>query len=259
MVASAEMPDARYTYGDTSFAADRLDLVARVFEPTSLPFMRRAAPSRPDLALDLGCGPGNTTRLLAQALRPARTVGLDRSSAFLERARRDAPRDMEFVEHDVFATPFPVGPAGAIYCRLLLAHLPDRPEVVARWSTQLEIGGALLLDEIEDIDSDEPAFVEYLPIAIGVVERSGGHLIAGPELAVMHDPPATARIFDEVVTLEATASQIAPIFGMNLDVLVERGEVEPRPELARALREVAERGGGTIVWRMRQIAFRRDA
>jgi len=75
----------------------------------------------------------------------------------------------------------------------------------------------------------------------------------------MHDPPATARIFDEVVTLEATASQIAPIFGMNLDVLVERGEVEPRPELARALREVAERGGATIVWRMRQIAFRRDA
>jgi hypothetical protein len=53
MVASAEMPDARYTYGDTSFAADRLDLVARVFEPTSLPFMRRVAPSHPDLALDL--------------------------------------------------------------------------------------------------------------------------------------------------------------------------------------------------------------
>jgi SAM-dependent methyltransferase len=253
------MPDARYTYGDTSFAADRLDLVARVFEPTSLPFMRRAAPPHPDLALDLGCGPGNTTRLLARALRPARTVGLDRSSAFLERARRDAPRGTEFVEHDVFATPFPVGPASVIYCRLLLAHLPDRPEVVARWSTQLELGGALLVDEIEDIRSDEPAFVEYLPIAIGVVERSGGQLIAGPELAVMHDPPAAARISDEVVTLEATASQIAPIFGMNLDVLVERGEVEPRPELARALSEVAERGGGAIEWRMRQIAFRRVA
>ena len=39
----------------------------------------------------------------------------------------------------------------------------------------------------------------------------------------MDDPPATARVFDEVLTLEATASQIAPIFGMNLDVLVERG------------------------------------
>jgi hypothetical protein len=94
---------------------------------------------------------------------------------------------------------------------------------------------------------------------MGVVERSGGHLIAGPGLAVMHDPPATARISDEVVTLEATASQIAPIFGMNLDVLVERGEVEPRPELARTLRDVAERGGGAIEWRMRQIAFRRVA
>ena len=259
MVASAGMPDARYTYGDSSFAADRLDLVARVFEPTSLPFMRRAAPPNPVLALDLGCGPGNTTRLLARALRPARTVGLDRSNAFLERARRDGPPGVEFVQHDVFTTPFPLGPAGVIYCRLLLAHLPDRPDVVARWSTQLEAGGALLLDEIEDIRSDEQAFVEYLPIAIGVVERSGGHLIAGPELGVMDDPPGATRIVDEVVTLEATAAQIAPIFGMNLAVLVERGEVEPRPELEQALREVAEHGGGTIEWRMRQIVFRRAA
>ena len=61
------------------------------------------------------------------------------------------------------------------------------------------------------------------------------------------------------MTLEATASQIAPIFGMNLEVLVERGEVEPRPELAQALRDVAQQGGGTIEWRMRQIAFRRVA
>lgn len=253
------MTEARYTYGDSPSAADRLDLVATVFEATSRAFIERAAPPKLDLALDLGCGPGKTTRLLARVARPARTVGLDRSGAFLERARRDAPPGMEFVEHDVFATPFPVGPAGAIYARLLLAHLPDRADVVARWSTQLEPGGALLLDEVESIRSDEPAFVEYLPIAIGVVERSGGRLIAGPELAAMPDPSGTARISDQVVTLEATPSQIAPIFGMNLEVLVEGGEVEPRPELARALRGVAERGGGAIEWRMRQIAFRRVA
>jgi trans-aconitate 2-methyltransferase len=251
------MAEARYTYGDSSFAADRLDLVARVFEPTSRRFIERAAPVTPVLALDLGCGPGNTTRLLASVLRPERTVGLDRSGPFLERASRGAPPGVEFMEHDVFVTPFPIGPAGVIYCRLLVAHLPDRPGVVARWTTQLEIAGVVLLDEIEAIRSDEPAFVEYLPIAIGVVERSGGHLFPGPELAALSDPTGTERVHDEVVTLEATASQIAPIFAMNLEVLVVQGEVEPRPELARALRIVAERGGGPIEWRMRQLAFRR--
>ena len=166
------MSEARYAYGDTVSAGDRLDLIARVFEPTTRRFLERAAPSSPGLALDLGCGPGNTTRLIADALQPERTVGLDRSGPFLERARRAAPPGVEFIEHDVFVTPFPLGPADVIFARLLLAHLPDRRGVVARWITQLAPGGVMLLDEIEEIRTDEPAFAEYLPIAIGVVERS---------------------------------------------------------------------------------------
>ena len=253
------MSETRYAYGDSSSAGDRLDLLARVFEPTSRRFLERVAPRTPELALDLGCGPGNTTRLIADALRPERTVGLDRSGPFLDRARRGAPPRMEFMEHDVFITPFPIGPADVVFARLLLAHLPDRPAVVARWTTQLAPGGVLLLDEIEELRTDEPAFAEYLPIAIEVVERSGGRLLAGSELGAMADPSGTQRISDEVVELDATVAQVAPIFGMNLRVLAERGEIEPRPRLERELARVAERGGGSIEWRIRQVAFRRGS
>ena len=74
----------------------------------------------------------------------------------------------------------------------------------------------------------------------------------------MSDPPGTQRIWDEVVALDATAAQVAPIFGMNLRVLAERGEIEPRPRLERDLAAIAERGGGSIEWRIRQVAFRRE-
>ena len=74
----------------------------------------------------------------------------------------------------------------------------------------------------------------------------------------MPEPPGTQRIANDVVGLDATASQVAPIFGMNLTVLAERGEIEPHPRLERDLAMIAERGGGPIEWRMRQIAFRRD-
>ncbi|MEO8424638.1 MAG: class I SAM-dependent methyltransferase [Actinomycetota bacterium] len=252
------MSEARYAYGDSSSAGDRLDLVARLFEPTSRRFLERAAPRAPRLALDLGCGPGNTTRLIADVLWSERTVGLDRSGPFLARARHGASPHVEFVEHDVFVTPFPLGPADVIFARLLLAHLPDRSGVVARWTTQLAPGGVLLLDEIEELRTDEPAFAEYLPIAIEVVGRSGGRLLAGPELGAMTEPPGTQRIWDEVVTLDATAAQVAPIFGLNLRVLAERGEIEPRPRLERDLAAIAERGGGSIEWRVRQIAFRQN-
>jgi SAM-dependent methyltransferase len=250
--------EARYAYGDSVPAGDRLDLLARVFEPTSRRFLERAAPRMPGLALDLGCGPGNTTRLIVEALRPRRTVGLDRSGPFLERARHGAPPGVGFIEHDVFITPFPTEPADVIFARLLLAHLPDRPEVVARWITQLVPGGVVLLDEIEELRTEEPAFTEYLPIAMGVVERSGGRLLAGPELGAMSEPPGARRIGDDVITLDATAAEVAPIFGMNLRVLAERGEIEPRPRLERELAAIAERGGGSIEWRIRQISFRRD-
>lgn len=250
------MSSSHYTYGDSEFAADRLDLVARMFEPTTRRFLEVAGLPGPRLAIDLGCGPGNTTRLIADVLHPVRTVGLDRSATYLERARRGAPPGVEFQEHDALATPFPVGPADVIFCRLLLAHLPDRVDVVARWTTQLAPNGVLLLDEIEDFQSDEAALVDYVRLASGVVERAGGRLVAGPELADMPDPPGTHRVVDDAVLMDVSPSDTATIFAMNLAVLVEDGEVEPQPELAAALADVGERSSGHIEWRVRQIAFR---
>jgi trans-aconitate 2-methyltransferase len=249
---------ARYTYGDSELAADRLDVVARLFEPSSRRFLEQVAPRGPELAIDLGCGPGKTTRLLADVCSPRRTVGLDRAAAFLERARRGAPRGMDFVNHDVSSTPFPVGPADVLSCRLLLAHLPDRDGMIGRWITQLVPGGVLLVDEIERIETDEPAFTEYRALAVEVVEHAGGRLIAGPELGAMPDPPGAERIADDVVTLGLSSADAATVFHMNLSVLVDGGEVDPRPALADALAAIAAGGsGGGIVWEQRQLAFRR--
>ena len=58
------------------------------------------------LAVDLGCGTGHTTRLLASVLRPRRALGLDQSASFAALAAADAPAGVEFAVHDVTrATP----------------------------------------------------------------------------------------------------------------------------------------------------------
>ena len=79
-----------YAFRDGDAAAARLAMVARLFDPSSRAFVARAlsasaAPVR--LAVDLGCGPGNTTALLAEVSGAARTVGLDESEHFLAEAR----------------------------------------------------------------------------------------------------------------------------------------------------------------------------
>ncbi len=258
------MPGERYTYGDTEVAARRLAIVAEVFEPTTRAFLERSVRRTPALAIDLGCGPGHTTRLIHQTLHPSRTVGLDRSSAFVDRARGAAPSGVGFFEHDARETPFPVGPADLVYARLLLAHLAEPREVVAGWATQLRPGGLLLLDEMEPPDADDGALSRYLAIALRVVRSQGGALFAGADLHAMPDPPGTERVADDLVDFRPAAAKIALMCRLNLDVLRASGELagdDPELDSVALGLDAIVRGERPldITWRVRQIAYRRSA
>ena len=246
----------RYTYGDSELAGDRLELVAALFEPTSRSFLLDAA-GEPSLALDLGCGPGATTRLIQQ-VSGARTIGIDRSFAFLGRARSASA--LAFVVADVAVGGPPVKTADLLYARLLLAHLPDPVAAVARWSTILTIGGRVLVDDLERIETDDDVFRTYLDeVALAVVRSHGGALFVGPILHVAPDPRGLMRCHDAVVTFAPPPGETARVFGMNLRVLTERGEVDARPSLVAALDGIAngERISTPVRWHVRQLAWER--
>ena len=168
-----------YAFGDTSLAARRLALLADVFEPPSRAFLERfAGPvssgAEPlDLAVDLGCGPGHSTRLVASVVGARRTLGLDQSGSFVGRAEAEAPPGVEFAVHDVTVVPFPAGAAGLVYGRFLLSHLPDPPASLAAWATQLAPGGLLLVDEVDRIHTTQPALRGYLDTAAALLAARG--------------------------------------------------------------------------------------
>ncbi len=243
----------RYTYGDSYLAAERLRLVAAMFEPTSSAFVRNA--SRPGLAIDLGCGPGHSIAMVGEATG-SRAVGVERSLAFARVARAAGH---EVVVADVLA-PLPIEEAHGVYARLLLAHLPDPVSVVARWSTILTIGGRVLIDDLEQIETDEPVFRAYLDeVALEVVRRQGGALFVGPELHRAPDPRGLKRTHDAVATFAPAAGMTARVFAMNLAVLTERGETDPRPSLATDLDAIAagRRDAAPVRWHVRQLAWER--
>ena len=110
-----------YAFGDSAPAARRLGLLADLFEPTTRAFLEQFAGRPFGLAVDLGCGTGHTTRLLASVLGPRRALGLDQSASFVARAAAAAPAGVSFAVHDVRTIPFPTGgPSGLLFCRLLL-------------------------------------------------------------------------------------------------------------------------------------------
>jgi trans-aconitate 2-methyltransferase len=252
----------KYVFGDTDLAAARLARVAKVFAPTSRSFLSNFAQSSFDLALDLGCGTGHTTHLLAEVLQPRSTVGMDRSESFVSLARPSATDGISFVQHDLTVVPFPIGTADLIYCRFLLSHLPRPQSQVTKWARQLKPRGILLLDEVEWIRTTDPVFGLYLEIVAAMLERQGNNLYVGPLLEAMPDPPDMSRRSSRLATLAPASRLAAKMFLMNLRVWGDEPFVreaygeEALSNLEFDLAALAESGSsGEITWGLRQMAY----
>ena len=257
----------RYTFGDGDLAAERLGLVAEIFDPLSRELLEAAVAQKPEpgpgpgLAVDLGCGPGFTTRLLADVCRPARTVGLERSPQFAELARRrHGGPTVEFAVHDVTRVPFPVGPADVVFARLLLAHLPDPLGLVARWRSQLAPGGVLVLDEIESMATPPGPLRRYEDLVVALVAAEGGAMYVGPILAGLGGD-------DRCPEVDVDAARAARMYGMNLATWrheARRRGLAGDAELDRLADDLAQladapgsgSGGEVVHWVLRQLVVK---
>jgi SAM-dependent methyltransferase len=254
---------AQYKFGDSDIAAERLATVAEVFEPSSAEFLRRSVLPGIRLAVDLGCGPGHSTRLIAAAAPGCRVVGLDSSDSFLARAAGGGQAGgVEFLRHDVRATPLPVQAPDLIYSRLLLAHLRDPQTVVARWAAELAPSGRLLLEEVENIASDHPVAADYQSVVDGMLARHGQRIQIGCALSLMDDPPGTTGREDRLVTVRPASRQVGRMFALNLRAwsadpyVTATFAADWLNRLQQRLDEAADgRYELPVEWTMRQILF----
>jgi SAM-dependent methyltransferase len=254
----------RYTFGDGDAAARRLELLATTFEPSSREFLRNVAPRRPRLAVDLGCGPGFSTALVAATTGAARTVGLDRSAAFVDAARRAFPT-LEFIRHDVATGSFPTSRPDLVFARLLLAHLPDPVGQARRWAHELAPGGRLLLEEMEWIDAADPVLAEYEARVLAVVRQQGAPMYAGPLLGGLGEDDLVHPAWTAVRTASVPTPVAARIYALNLDgwrrdpFAVEHFRDDELEELAARLARLAADGHGRVRWGLRQLMVERRA
>lgn len=131
-----------------------------------------AAPAR---AVDLGCGPGNSTALIAARFPAAAITGLDSSPAMLEEARRTLPA-LTFVEADLAAWEPDTAP-DLIFANAVLQWLPDHARLLPRLAGFLAPGGCLAVQMPDNLDepshrlmrevAEEPPFRGALADAAG--------------------------------------------------------------------------------------------
>ncbi|MBV8772750.1 MAG: methyltransferase domain-containing protein [Deltaproteobacteria bacterium] len=261
------MTQPQYLFGDADSAAQRLSVLARVYDESTRAFLSRAAGSAHfPLALDLGCGPGFTTQLIADTLRCDRIIGFDSSRAFVHIARANSAERVCFWEHDVTATPFPCTPADLVFSRFLLTHLHDPATQVAKWATQVERRGLLLLEETETIHTSEPVFARYLQVVETILAERSNHLYAGRIVRNLDSPGRLRSVFNEVCSVPVRNCDAARMFVLNLRTWQENEfvrsnySIDSILDLEQALQAIGDDESccRDIAWDLRQAAWSKD-
>jgi trans-aconitate 2-methyltransferase len=93
-------------------------------------------------AVDLGCGPGELTRLAADELGCVSMVGIDNSPAMLAKTGEHAGGAVRF-EHGDIGSFTGEGDLDLVLAAASLQWVPDHASVLRRWTASLEPGGQI--------------------------------------------------------------------------------------------------------------------
>jgi trans-aconitate 2-methyltransferase len=117
----------------------------------------RVGAERPGYVVDLGCGPGNLTAVLAERWPGAEVVGLDSSAEMIEAARASVP-GLAFELGDVRDWQ-PGRAPDVITCNAVLQWVPDHLGLVHGWADALAPGGWLAFQLPGNFDQPNHAII----------------------------------------------------------------------------------------------------
>jgi len=256
------MNPKRYTFGTGSIAAERLQYLNDFFNPGSRAFIAQILDKSANTIIDLGCGPGFTTNMLYEVTNCPNIYGFDNAGHFIELAKNNF-ENLNFIKCDVTDVPFLVK-ADAIYSRFLLSHFEQIEIIVNNWINQLNTNGILLIDEMENIETDIDVFNRYLVVNNGLVKSQNANLYIGNVLNNL--TYQAENIYNKCDAIRLKNWEAATLFYMNtisiwenepyvLDILSDREKKEISDELLSLKNNKTEKS--SVTWKMRRIALKK--
>ena len=135
--------------------ADRFAGLETVFDPVTRGHLTRLGLGPGHRCLEVGAGSGSIARWMAdQVGSSGRVLAVDLDPRW---CRREGRAQLDVGALDLVADPVPPGPWDVIHERLVLQHIPERLDVLARLTDALAPGGVIL---VEDLDTGEVRTVD---------------------------------------------------------------------------------------------------
>ena len=227
---------------------DRLGVIARALQPTTETLIDRAGPLDGAKVIDVGCGGGYVTFMLAERAGPrGQLLGIDLDDTKLALAREDAAAqglgNIRFETADV-TKPWPMKDARLVYARFILTHLRDPLALLRQAFASLAPGGMIITEDIDFggrfTEPDSEALARADALYVKAALKRGADPFIGRRLLFLLEQAGFGETGTSLVqpfAREGEAKTIPVItFAAIADNVVELG-LASREEVNRILRE----------------------
>ncbi|MDQ3851642.1 MAG: methyltransferase domain-containing protein [Thermoproteota archaeon] len=181
-----------YILGNRDSEITRLEMQATLFEPLTKQTLLNAGLKKGMTCIDIGCGSGSVTRLMANMVgNTGRVVGVDIDSRYLQYCNRNisSRQNIEFVHDDICKSRLDSEERfDIVYSRFMFHHLTDRRQAVRSMKRLTKRGGTIM---IQDLDHAAGSWLCYpenkvvntlRKVYVALIKKGGGDPLVGRKL-----------------------------------------------------------------------------
>lgn len=200
--------DEGYILGNQDGEIARLQIQSAFFEPLTKQTLLNAGLKKGMSCIDIGCGSGSVTRLIADMVgQDGYVVGVDIDNRYLQYCNRSissSRQNIEFIHDDICKSRLATeGRFDIVYSRFMFHHLSNRMEAVRSMKRMAKKGGSILIQDLDHAPGSwlcypENKFVEILrKLYVALIKHGGGDPLAGRKLyKLLIDESLTASVVD---------------------------------------------------------------
>jgi ubiquinone/menaquinone biosynthesis C-methylase UbiE len=182
-----------YVLGNQDNEIARLEMQATLFEPITRQTLLNAGLKKDMSCIDIGCGSGSVTRLMADMVgETGHVVGVDIDDRYLQYCTRsiNSRPNIEFIHDDICKSRLVDGKEtfDIVYSRFTFHHLTDRSEAVRSMRRLTKKGGTIMIQDLDHAPGswlcypEDKVFNTLRKVYVALVRKRGGDPLVGRKL-----------------------------------------------------------------------------